>query len=343
MKSIISDDSIPWHDLDGKTILVTGATGLIGSNIINTLLYYGEKTDSPSHILAVVRNKEKADRLFSEQLDEHRGNLSFVIGDVCEPIQISGPIDYIIHAASETASKSFVAYPVEIIRTSIAGTWNMLELAREKNVKAFLYLSSMEAYGSPHGDTPLAEDSPAYFSSTSVRNCYPESKRMCEMLASSFAAEYDVPAKLIRLAQTFGPGVAKDDLRVFAYFARQAVVGEDIVLATKGESKRMYLYTADAVRAIFAVLLKGKAGQCYNAANPVTYCSILEMAKLVSQLFSNAKTKIVFSEDPHNATKYPLAHDLNLDINKLESLGWHPSVSLSDMYIRMVAEMEIDI
>lgn len=340
LQCIVADENIPWHELNGKTVLVTGATGLIGSNIINALLYYGEGAEIPPHVLAFVRNKEKAERVFAEQLTEHADVLSFVVGDICDHVEIPGAVDYVIHAASDTASRSFVERPVEIIRTAVNGTWNMLELAREKQVKSFVYLSSMEAYGSPTEERMLTEDAPAYFDSSAVRSCYPESKRMCEMSTAAYAAEYQVPAKCIRLAQTFGPGIAQSDVRVFVDFSRKALTGEDIVLATKGDSQRMYLYTADAVRAILTVLLRGESGKCYNAANPDTYCSVLEMAQLVSRLFSEGRTKVVFSTDPHDAEKYPPGHKLKLDVSKLASLGWCAYTALPDMYLRMIQGME---
>ena len=340
LQHIVADENIPWHELDGKTVLVTGATGLIGSNIVNTLLFYGERTEMPPHVLGFVRNREKAERVFADQLAEHMDELSFIVGDICSPAEISSQVDYIIHAASDTASRSFVERPAEIMRTAVNGTWNMLELAREKQVKSFVYLSSMEAYGSPTEERLLTEDAPAYFDSSAIRSCYPESKRLCETSTTAYAAEYGVPAKSVRLAQTFGPGIAQSDVRVFADFSRKALAGEDIVLATKGDSQRMYLYTADAVRAILTVLLKGENGKCYNAANPDTYCSVLEMAQLVSRLFSEGRTKVVFSTDPHDAEKYPPGHKLKLDVSKLASLGWSAYTALPDMYLRMIQGME---
>ena len=322
LQRIVADRNIPWQELDGKTVLVTGATGLIGSTLVNALLYYGEKTASPPRVLAFVRNEEKARCLYREQLAAHSLYLSFVVGDICAPAAVPGPVDYIIHAASETA--------------------NMLELAREKQVKAFLYLSSMEAYGSPTEEKILTEDAPACFNSMAVRSCYPESKRMCEMLTAAYASEYRVPGRVVRLAQTFGPGIAPDDVRVFAAFARKALAGEDIELATRGDSKRMYLYTADAARAILTILLMGEPGCCYNAANPDTYCSIYEMAQMVSRQFSDGQTKILFSSDRSAAEKYPPGHRLKLDVTKLTALGWRPSTGLEEMYSRMIAGMQAE-
>ena len=338
IENILGDKNIPWSKLDGKTVLVTGATGLIGFWLVNALVCYGKASPAPPRVLAFVRNPEKAKAMYAQY--EREGRLAFIEGDICRKPETGEGVDYIIHAASETASNSFVSKPVETIHTALSGTKNMLELAREQKCKGFIYLSSMEAYGSPTDESPLTEDAPAYFSTGSVRSSYPESKRMCEVLTTAYAEEYGIPARSIRLAQTFGPGVAKTDARVFADFSRKALAGENIVLATKGDSKRMYLYTADAVRAILTVLLKGENGQCYNAANESSYCSILEMAQLVSELFSGGKSKILFDKDEKNARKYPPAHKLYLDISRLKELGWTAKASLEEMFERMVCAMD---
>ena len=337
IENILGDKNIPWSKLDGKTVLVTGATGLIGFWLVNALVCYGKISPAPPRVLAFVRNPEKAKAMYAQYAGDDR--LAFIEGDVCRKPETGEGVDYIIHAASETASSSFVSKPVETIHTALSGTKNMLELAREQKCKGFIFLSSMEAYGSPTDESPLTEDAPAYFSTGSVRSSYPESKRMCEVLTTAYAEEYSIPAKSIRLAQTFGPGVAKTDARVFADFSRKALSGEDIVFATKGDSKRMYLYTADAVRAILTVLLKGENGQCYNAANESSYCSILEMAQLVSELFSGGKSKIVFHIDSNQSKKFLATHRLRMDVSKLEGLGWMPGIPLGEMFERMVSVM----
>lgn len=335
LKSIVADSSIPWEELSNKRILVTGATGLIGSNIVNALLYQAMHSLNECSVVALVRDEEKARKMFSQQLEDNLERLSFVVGDVTSLPKISGPIDYIIHGACPTTSSMFLQQPVETIDTIISGTKNILELARQKQTSSVVFLSSMEAYGSPTEETPLTEDAPGYFDSMAIRSCYPESKRMCEALCCAYAQEYNVPAKVVRLAQTFGPGVDRNDKRVFADFATRALSNEDIVLLTKGDSRRMYLYTMDAVSAILTVLLKGTDGICYNAANKETYCSIKEMAELVSYLLSDG-SQVVFQLDGESHKKFPPSHKLYLDTHKLEALGWCPTRTLSEMFIRMV-------
>lgn len=323
--------------LDGKTVLITGATGLIGLTLVNALLRYGTGRENPPKVLAFVRNREKAEKIFR---DIHEEQLKLLYGDIRNPIATEAPIDYIIHAASVTASKAFVSQPVETIRTAIDGTVNVLELAREKKVRSFVYLSSMEVYGAPETDEKITEDHGTNLNTMSVRSSYPEGKRMCEALCTAYFAQYGVPAKVVRLTQTFGPGVAYNDGRVFAEFARCAIEKRNIVLHTKGETKRSYLYTEDAAAAILTVLLKGENGQAYNAANEESYCSIWEMAQFVAKECANGEIGVDIQIEDENKFGYAPALRMNLDTQKLRNLGWHAKVGFRNAFLYMMRNME---
>lgn len=336
-EAVSQADFIDWDKLKGKTILVTGGTGLIGSTLIKALLVANDRKELKLQIFALVRSLEKAERLLGKENDV----LHFVQGTVENLPAISTSMDYIIHGASPTASLFFVQYPVETIQIAVKGTENLLCLAREKNVKAIVYLSSMEVYGAPQADTLIPESQGCTLDSMVVRSCYPIAKRLCENLCASYAQEYNVPAKVVRLAQTFGPGVLRDDKRVFAEFARDAMDGKDIILQTAGTSKREYLYTADAATAILTVLLEGLGGEAYNAGNPETYCSITEMAQMVAGQIAEHKIQVQFPRNEVETNfKFPPSHHLHLDVSKLEELGWKPTRNLKEMYLRMMAEME---
>lgn len=338
MEYISCAGCIDWELLKGKSILITGGTGLIGSTVINGILYADNKYGLHIRIIALVRNLKKAKKVFTNDVGE---KLRFVVGSVEDLPDIQEKVDYIVHGASPTASLFFVQHPVETIRIAVRGTENLLQLAKEKTVKGFVYLSSMEVYGAPQADTLIPETQGCTLDSMVVRSCYPIAKRLCENLCASFSQEYNVPAKVIRLAQTFGPGVLKDDKRVFAEFARDAIEGNDIVLQTAGISKREYLYTADAVTAILTVLLYGTGGEAYNAGNPETYCSITEMAQLVAEQIAKDKIHVQFPQNKaEKNSKYPPSHHLHLDVSKLESLEWKPTKNLKEMYLRMLAEMK---
>ena len=329
-------EQVDLSSLQGRNVLITGATGLIGSLVVRALLAWNQKTDMPIKVIALVRNVEKAEKFFKEYASD---SLEYLVSDVSKvPVENMG-IDYIIHGASQTASKAFVNEPVEVAMTAINGTQRLLELAKVNPTRSFVYLSSMEVYGTPENDEKIHEGHSTNLITTDVRTCYPESKRMCENLCASYVSEYDVPAKIIRLTQTFGTGVPYNDGRVFAEFARCIIEERDIILKTKGETMRSYLYTADAVTAILTVLLNGINGEAYNAANEETYCSIYEMACMAAKL---CKNKIhVFIDESDNIRKLGYAPTLhmNLSTEKLMSLGWKPKYDLSQMYSRMIDTM----
>lgn len=333
LEYITSINFIDWHKLDNKTVCVTGATGLIGYTFVSALLYRNLFYNSNIKVIALVRNITKARGKFAEQLNQS-ANIEFVLGDVENIPSINEDIDYIVHGANPTASNYFVEKPVETINTAVFGIMNVLQLAKEKNVEGMVYLSSMEVYGAPHTDDLILETLGTTVDTMSVRSCYPEAKRLCEALCASYAAEYKVPAKVIRLAQTFGPSVPENDNRVFAEFIRCAKNKQDIVLQTSGTSKRCYLYTADAATAILAILLKGESGEAYNAANKETYCSIIEMAQLVAHEIANDEIKVVIKENNNSKRKFSPPHKLNLDVSKLEKLGWEAEKCLEEMYRR---------
>lgn len=313
--------------------LVTGATGLVGSAVVRKLLNQGD-----INVVALVRNEEKAKKVFN---DCKTDNLEIMVSDICELKAEQMGVDYIIHAASQTSSKAFVDQPVETIKTAIKGTAAVLEFARANQVKSFVYLSSMEVYGSPDNDEKIFEENGTNLDTMKVRSCYPESKRMCENLCVSYFSEYGVPVKIIRLTQTFGEGVEYNDGRVFAEFARCAIEGRDIILKTKGETKRNYLYLDDAVEAVFTVLMKGENGNAYNAANEDTYCSIYEMAKLVAEKCAGNKIKVVICEQ-QDVSKFGYAPVLkmNLSTEKLRNLGWQAGTNLEDMFNILIGDMK---
>lgn len=319
INNIAAADFIPWKKLSGKTVLITGATGLIGRTLVYGLHRANKIHGINVRVLALVRDRARAEERFNEILSD--GMLTLVVGNVENMPVISESVDYIVHGASQTASREFVNHPVETLQTTLNGTMNLLQLGKEKDIKGFVYLSSMEVYGYPEKGHKVKEDEIGRFEPQNMRNSYPIGKIVSENLCCSYAKEYGIPAMSIRLTQTFGAGVNYNDTRVFAYFARCVKEKTNIVLKTKGETERCYLYTTDAATAIFTVLLNGKAGEIYNAADESTYCSIAEMAEQVAK---SAGIEVVYDIQDTAANGFPDTLYMNLDTSKLQKLGWCP-------------------
>lgn len=314
---INSADFIDWSRLNGKTLLITGATGLIGYTLVNALLYANKERGLNLTVLALVRSESRAKERFVEHIGDQ--SLKFVVGSVEDLPKIDSAVDFIIHGASQTVSKMMVEQPVETILTAVVGTKNLLDLAKEKNIEGMVYLSSMEIYGHPERGHKVTEDESGALSPLNIRNSYPIGKQQCEALCCSYASEYGVPVMIARLTQTFGPGVNYNDSRVFAYFGRCVAEKKDIVLKTKGETERCYLYTADAASAILTVMLKGKSGDAYNMADDSTYCSIAEMAQSVAE---SGGVNVRFELEDASVSGYLDTIYMDLDTSKLKSLGW---------------------
>lgn len=306
---------------DGKTILVTGATGLIGKLCVKSLLNSGYNTQ----VIALVRDEEKAKNIFGESK-----RLTYLVQDINQRINTTRRVDYIIHAASTTSSKDFVEKPVETIYTAINGSRNILEFAKNKRLEGMVYLSSLEIYGVNEKEN-IKESDYGYIDILNPRSSYSESKKMVETMCISYGTEYGVPVKIARLAQTFGAGVSISDNRVFAQFAKAIINKENIILHTKGETKRNYCYTTDAVRGIFTILTKGENNNAYNVANENSYCSISEMAHLLE----NEYTKVEYKIDEVNRGYNPTVK-IALNTEKLNALGWEAKVNLKEMFDRLI-------
>ena len=337
--SISNSTIIDWNNFEGKTIFITGATGLLGSQIVKTLIYVNKIKSLNIKLLLLVRNYQKAKEVFGENIDNV--NVKTIEGDIMEMVVINEKVDYIIHGACPTSSKFFVEKPVETIDIITNGTKNMLELAKIKNVSGFMFLSSLEVYGTPLHSNSILENDYGYIDNLNVRSSYSEGKRLAECLCVSYCKEFDIPTKIVRLSQTFGPGVEYNDGRVFAEFIRSAIEKKDIVLHTQGKTVRTYCYTKDTITAILFLLLNGKNGEAYNVTNPETAISIKEMAQLVCDTFaeSNINVKI---DIPDDVEKYGYNPEMiiKLNTNKIESMGWKATIGLKEMFERTKKSME---
>ncbi|WP_330945281.1 NAD-dependent epimerase/dehydratase family protein [Streptococcus anginosus] len=343
--NMISSADISFQKFYRSTVVITGATGLVGSQLMKAFACINRTHDLEMSVYGIVRNSEKAYKIFGDLLN--RGDIHILVGDILMDYSLYIPnelkIDYLIHGAAITASKQMIDLPVDTINTSIYGTQQMLELAREKKVKSFVYLSSMEVYGKfdrPNNETTVVtEDMLGYLDLSNVRTNYPESKRLCENICVAYWSQYRVPTKIARLSQTFGAGILPEENRIFAQFARSVIEEKDIILHTAGKSEGNYCYTADMVLGLMTILLDGENGEAYNVSNEENHVTISDMAYLVAKGFSN-KSKVVFDIPATNLFGYASDTKIKLSTSKLRKLGWKPTVSLMESYRRMVASMK---
>lgn len=313
-----------------KHICITGATGLIGSTLVKCLLALNGNIS----ITIPVRNKKKAITLFGRE----SANIHIVECDLLEWIELTTiHFDYIIHCASPTSGKFMLEHPVETYEFIIESTRALLRYACKYKIEGFLYVSSLEYYGQNFDDQIITEEKIGFISSAEPRSCYPLGKRSAEFLCTAYAVEYGIPVKIARLTQTFGPGVSKDDNRVFAQFARSIIENEDIVLHTTGDSAKPYCYTIDGVSAILYVLIKGNRGESYNVANEETYMSIRDLAWF---LRDNFNPRINVKIEKRNNMGYAPVTKLRLSSKKLMQLGWKPLYNMKTMLSRLLQSME---
>jgi dTDP-glucose 4,6-dehydratase len=325
-----------FTDVYQSSVFVTGATGLIGSQIVKLLLCLNRTKNAGITIYALVRNTAKARKLFHDLYE----NINFVTGDIATIPAIEDAIDYIIHGASITASRAFIERPVETIDTAYSGTRAMLDFARTKKIKGFVYLSSMEVFGvTDIRLKEVTESDYGYIDILNPRSSYSESKRLCECLCACYAKEYGLPVKIARLVQVLGAGVDYNDSRVAAQFARSVIEGKDIILKTEGKTRRPCIYTRDALAGILTVLLKGSAGEAYSVANADTVCTIRETAVMIAEKIADNALRVVFDIDVPAEYAPNLNLNLNLNLNHVKSLGWKAEIGLEEAYKRMIKSM----
>jgi len=331
---------LPWGDFAGKIVLITGASGFLPAYMVETLLWLNEqkKLSTPCTVIALVRNEDKARQRFSDYAG--RGDLKFVVQDVCAPIEMEGPVDYIVHAASQASPKYYGTDPVGTLSANVLGTHQLLELARSKGAKRFLFFSSAEVYGAVASGQPN-EQQYGYLDPLAVRSCYAESKRMGENMAVCWHHQFGLPVVIARPFHTYGPGMDLGDGRVFADFVADIVAGRDIVMKSDGLAVRAFCYLAEATAGFFTVLLKGADGHAYNIGNDGAQSSIVGLAELLVSLFPERNLRVQKHDLPC-ATAY-LQSPVNRicpDITKARDLGWQPRTGLADGFTKTIRSFE---
>ncbi len=317
---------IDWEMLCNKKILITGASGMIGTVLVDALMTYNERNNANIEVCGLSRNISKLQVRFGHWHDNNL--LTFLEQDISAGLDTKGvAFDYIIHAASNTHPKEYSGDPVGTITTNVFGTYHLLEYAKKHRNCRVVLLSTVEVYGENRGDVDtFAEDYCGYINCNTVRAGYPESKRVSEALLQAYGAQYDVDSVSVRLCRVYGPTLEKDDSKALTQFIHKAVNGEDIVLKSEGKQFFSYIYVADAVTSILKVMLNGERGEAYNVADAASDITLKELAEHLAKI---AGKKVVF-ELPDEAERkgYSTATKAILNPEKIRALGWKPMYTI---------------
>ena len=314
------------ESLIDKSILITGATGLIGMQMIDALMMHGGIT-----IYAVGRDKQKAAERLGEYFD--RPNFFFIEQDAREPFADSLNVNYIIPCASNTHPLAYSQYPVETMTINIKGAENALELATRCKATV-LYPSTVEVYGNANGNDVFTEDYTGKLNLSTSRSCYTESKRSAEALCQSYIAEKGADVRIVRLSRIFGPTILTSDSKASSQFIKKAVANEDIILKSRGNQFFSYTYVADAVAAMLHIMINGESGQAYNISNDDCNVHLKDFAGICAEY--NNKSVIFDLPSESEAKGYSIATQAILDNSKLKATGFKPSYNFENAVKRTI-------
>lgn len=319
--------SLPWDELRGKSIMLSGATGLIGSFFVDVISEKNITDGLNCTVYALVRNEGKAKARFSKFADDT--HLVFIPYDVKYPLVTDTPekIDYILHLASNTHPMLYATDPIGTITTNIIGLQNLLEFAAAHRCERFIFASSNEVYGENRGDAELFdEDYCGYINCNTLRAGYPESKRCGEALCQAYKSQKGLDVCVARLTRSYGPTMIMSDTKAVSQFIKKGVAGEDIVLKSEGTQYYSYTYTADAASGLLWILLAGESGEAYNIADMSGDITLKDLASIIAEM--NGK-KVVFElPDAVEAAGYSRATKARLDGSKIRALGWKPMYNI---------------
>lgn len=313
--------NLKYSKLQNKSVLITGAAGMIGSCIVDTLMMLNKEKSLNIKIFALVRNKNNAKERFYKYLDNEL--FEFVECDINEKININNvsKIDYIIHLASNTHPKAYSTYPIETITTNVIGTKNLLDYAVEHNCERFIFASSVEIYGENKGDIEkFNKDYLGYINCNTLRAGYPESKRCGEALCQAYIKQNDMDIVIPRISRCFGPTMLMNDSKASSQFIKNGIEKQNIVLKSDGNQYYSYIYVTDATLGIFTVMLNGKKGEAYNVSDKSCDIKLRDMANIIANY---ANTEVIYDlPDEIEKAGFSRATKAILDNNKLIKIGW---------------------
>jgi nucleoside-diphosphate-sugar epimerase len=313
-------------ELEGKKLLVTGASGLILSPLVDALCYANEKNILHVDIYAAARTEEEISSRFTAYYGKPW--LHYVYYDAVQPVSFDFKADYIIHGASNAHPAAYLSEPVETLLANVVGVNELLKYAHTAGTKRVLYISSSEVYGKKEAHRPYNEDDYGFIDILNTRACYPSGKRAAETLCVSYYQQHDIETVIVRPGHIYGPTATPMDSRATAQFVRDVLAGKDILMKSAGSQLRSYCYCMDCATAILFVLLKGKPTEAYNISNRDSIVSIRQIAEEIARASGR---KVVFEEASEAEKKgYNMMDNSSLTSDKLEGLGWKAMYSLED-------------
>ena len=314
-----SEVSIDWDQLKLKTVLITGAGGMLGLYLIHLFMLRNQQHRDDIKVIALSRNEETARLRFGPYWEDK--NFQFIKCDINEPFKFDIACDYIIHAASNTHPILYSTDPIGTITTNVIGTKNVLDYAVSHQTKRVVFLSSVEIYGENRGDTDkFLEDYCGYIDCNTPRAGYTEGKRAGEALCQAYISVKNLDIVIPRVCRTYGPTMQMSDTKAIAQFIKKAVKGEDIVLKSEGNQLYSYSYIADTISAILYIMLTGTCGVAYNVAAENSDITLKELAEMIAE---KAGTRVIFElPDEKEQQGYSKATKATQDPKRLQELGW---------------------
>ncbi len=327
-------ESLPWEKLEGGSVLLSGASGMIGKCIIDILMKHNTMAENPIRILALSRDEKRARERFDAYWNDPC--FSYISCDVNGPLPECGEVDYIIHAASNTHPRQYAGDPVGTIAANVLGTKNLLDYGASHGVRRFCFCSSVEIYGENRGDVERFDESYlGYIDCNTLRAGYPESKRLGETLCNAYRQAEGLSFTIARLSRVYGPTMLSGDSKAIAQFIKKAAGGEDIVLKSEGNQKFSYTFVTDAAAGVLCVMLSGMDGEAYNVADGASDSTLKELAAYLAGI---AGTKVVFQLPGESERRgYSTATKAMLDAGKMKTLGWKARVHMAEGLASAVA------
>ena len=320
---------LPWEELSGKNILITGATGMICSTLVQTLM---SRRGQDYHVYASGRNESKANTVFAEYKDNPF--FHFLQYDVREPLISDLSFHFIIAGAGVASPQLYATDPVSVMKSNFEGVDNLLSYGVRHGLERFLYVSSGEVYGEGDGRV-FTEDYSGYVNCATLRACYPSAKRASETLCIAYSHQYGIDVRIARPCHIFGPNFTITDKRVYAQFIRNVLSGEDIVMKSSGTQYRSWCYVVDCVSALLFILLKGQNGEVYNIADETSNVTIRELAEMVASI-AGKKVVVDLPSDIEKAGFNTVSQSV-FSTDKIRKMGWR---QMNNLYINLQSTID---